>query len=244
MIGWMRDTVSVIWTFLKFTLFIVASYLLLLALLWLLQLPFFVGLQQGSAVAFELLAQLETAVKLVGGLTLSTLIFRFLDRYFLRGRLIKSLSLVSGGSFSIIKLFTFPFIHKDTAHLAGNIPWILLFAVVAVFLLPSLTLILVIVMMFLIQGIGVWLFGGKNIPHVGLSGLVLGFFSFDVSRGLFAGGWMTAVAILMLLFFGLHMFRNLTNRSPGISVAGHLWGFLSGIFAAYAISPFGFLASF
>ncbi len=244
MISWIHESIKAIWFFLKFALLIVASYLLLLSLLWLLKQPVFVGLRQGSAVAFELLAQMETAVKMLGGLILSTALLRFLDRYFLRGWVIRRLSLISGTSFSILRLFTFPFIHKDNAHLAENIPLLLLFAAVAVFLLPLLTLLVVILVMFLIQGAGVWIFGGKNSAHGGMSGLVLGFFSFDVSHGLFAGSWMTAVALVMLLLFGRRMFKVLTNRSPDISVAGHVWGFLGGIFAAILISPFGFLAIF
>ncbi|VAW31075.1 hypothetical protein MNBD_CHLOROFLEXI01-3851, partial [hydrothermal vent metagenome] len=110
--------------------------------------------------------------------------------------------------------------------------------------LPSITLIIVILMMFFVQGIGVWIFGGKNVPHGGTSGLLLGFFSFDVSHGLFAGSWMTAVALIMLIIFGRRMFKILTNRSSDISVATHVWGFLGGIFAAILISPFGFFAAY
>jgi membrane associated rhomboid family serine protease len=244
MISWIHESIKAVLFFLKFALFIVASYLLLLSLLWLLKQPVFIGLRQGSAVAFEVLAQMETAVKILGGLILSTSLLRFLDRYFLRGWIIRRLSLISGTSFSVLRLFTFPFIHKDNAHLAGNLPLLLLFAAFAVFLLPSITLIIVILMIFLVQGVGVWVFGGKNVPHGGASGLVLGLFSFDVSHGLFAGSWITAVALIMLLLFGRRMFKILANRNPDISVAGHVWGFLGGIFAAILISPFGFLAAY
>jgi peptidoglycan biosynthesis protein MviN/MurJ (putative lipid II flippase) len=77
--------------------------------------------------------------------------------------------------------------------------------------------------------------------------LVLAFYGFDVAHGLFTGGWVTVLALALLFFFGRRMFRTLLRRGKTvegaqISTAGHLWGFLSGIFAAYLISPFGPLA--
>lgn len=247
MINWVRDTVKLIWFFLWFAFVILLGYLLLLGFLWLFRHPAFVQLKAGSTVAFDLLGRLETAVKAMGGLFLVTWVLGFLDRFLLRGRLISGLGLVSGGSLPLLSIFTFPFIHGSYRHLRGNTPLLLLFGAVAILLLPSSLLLLVGFFIFLIQGIGVWLFGARNAPTVGASGLVLGFYSFDVAHGLFAGGWMTAVAVGLLLFFGRRMFKTLISRGKtaegaNISMTAHLWGFLSGIFAAYMISPFGFVA--
>ncbi len=241
MIRWVRDTIKAIWLFFKFAAIIVVGYLLLIGLLSLLRHPTLTSMTHSTASATDFWGRVETAVKVMGGLFLVTAVLRFLDRYFLGGWFIARWSLASGASFSLIRMFTFPFVHKDNTHLVGNIPFLLLFASLAVILLPSVALFSVIFVMFLIQGLGVWLFGGKNKAHIGMSGLVLGFFSFDVLYGFFSGGWMMVTALIILLFWGRRMLQNLFNRSPGISVAGHLWGFLSGVFAAYMISPFGFL---
>ena len=241
MIRWVRDTSKAIWLFFKFAAIIVVGYLLLIALLSLLRHPTLTSMTQSTASAADFWGRVETAVKVIGVLFLSTTVLHFLDRYLLGGRLIARWSLASGASFSFIRMFTFPFIHKDNTHLVGNVPFLLLFASLAVILLPSAALFSVILVMFLIQGLGVWLFGGKNTAHIGMSGLVLGFFSFDVLYGFFSGGWMMVVALVILLLWGRRMLKSLFNRQPGISVAGHVWGFLSGVFAAYMLSPFGFL---
>jgi membrane associated rhomboid family serine protease len=154
------------------------------------------------------------------------------------------LGFLTSGPFSLIRLFTYPLVHGNYAHLAGNTRPLLIFAFFAVILLPKLALLLPLALfMLLIQGIGVWFFGGKGL-QLGASGLVLGLFSFDVLHGLFAGGWKTAVAVALALIFRKAIWYTLTSRGTlpngaRISVAGHLWGFLSGIFAAYLISPFG-----
>ena len=248
MIRWAQDTVRAVWFFFKFAFIIMAGYGLLLGLLWLLRYPVFTELLQGSAAALDYWGRLETAVKAMSGLFLITWLLRFWDQFFLRGRLAARWSLLSGGSFPLLSIFTFPFVHGSYAHLLGNTPLLLLFGGLAILMLPTLPLLIGIgLFVFLVQGIGVWIFGVRNGRTVGASGLVLAFYGFDLAHGLFAGGWMTAVALALLLFFGRRMFRNLKSRGKTvegapIAVAAHVWGFLSGIFAAYLISPFGPLA--
>lgn len=248
MLGWIQDTVRAIWFFFKFAIIIVVGYLLLLGFLWLVRHPTFTALVQGSAAALDFWGRLETAVKAMGGLFLITWILRFLDQFILRGRLAASWGLLSRGSFPLLAIFTFPFVHGSYGHLLGNTPLLLLFGGLAILMLPTLPLLLEIgLFIFLIQGVGVWLFGVRNGRTVGASGLVLAFYGFDVAHGLFAGGLIMVAALALLLFFGRRMFRNLVSRGKTaegapIAVAAHIWGFLSGIFAAYLISPFGPLA--
>lgn len=248
MIRWVRDTVKAIWFFFKFATIIVVGYLLLLGLLWLLRHPTVTSMTQSSASAADFWGRVETAVKAVGGVFLLTWGLRFLDQFFLRGRLASGLGLASRGSFSLLSVFTFPFVHGSYGHLLGNTPLLLLFGGLVFLLLPTVTLLVeVLLFIFLIQGVGVWLFGARNGRTVGASGLVLAFYGFDVAHGLFAGGWVMVIALALLFFFGRRMFRNLISRGKTIegapiATAAHWWGFLSGIFAAYLISPFGPLA--
>jgi hypothetical protein len=117
-----------------------------------------------------------------------------------------------------------------------------------ILLLPTLTVLVeVVLFIFVIQGIGVWLFGVRNGRTVGASGLVLAFFGFDVAHGLFAGGLVSVAGLALLFLFGRRMWQNLRSRGKTpegapVAVAAHWWGLLSGIFAAYLISPFGPLA--
>lgn len=240
----LRKALRTIWFFFTFATMIVVGWLLFRGFLWLMQQPTFVAMAQNSTSASDFMGRLVTAVKIIAGLFFITWGLRFLDQFFLGNGLTKRLGFFTGGSFSLIRLFTYPFVHGDFTHLTSNTWPLLVFAGAAVLLLPTLSILLpVALFLFLVQGIGVWLFGAKGL-QLGASGLVLGLFSFDVSHGLFAGSWKTAVAIALVLFFRRTVWYTLTSHGTlpngaKISVAGHLWGFFSGIFAAYLISPFG-----
>ena len=245
MFNWVRDTLGAIWFFLRFAFIIVAGYMLFLGLLWLLRQPFIMELLQGSATGLSFLGRFETAVKTIGSLFLGIWGLRFLDQFFLRDWLINRFGFVAQAPLSPFRLFFSNFLHGNPSHLIGNTRPLLAFSGIAALMLPSVNLLLLLFLfLIVIQGMGVWIFGQKSSSHIGASGLALGLFSFDVSHGLFAGGWVTAVAILLLLISGRSAYRALTSRGTlqngaQISVVGHLWGFLSGIFAAYLISPFG-----
>lgn len=240
MFRWISDTAKAIWFVLKFAAAIIVGWLVVMGLTRLFQQPFVVELKRGSFFVWDILVRLETAVKLVGGLFLTTWVLGFLDHLIFRGKLKKHLGFVSRGPFSLIGWVSSHFVHKDKAHLMNNTTKLLLFAAIAILIVPSLSLILPLFLwMLVVQGVGVWLFGGKNRNHIGASGLVMGFYSFDVLHGVLTLGWETAVAILLVFFYGKMIYINLRYTPPTTSGAGHLWGFISGIFAAYLISPFG-----
>ncbi len=240
MIRWVQDTVKAIWFFIKFAAIIVVGYLLLLGLLWFLRHPAVTGLTEGSPAGVDFWMRLVTAVKIMGSLFLITWGLHFVDRYLLRGWLVRRGQIFSRGSFPLLTIFTFPFFHGHYAHLSGTTPLTILFAGLAIMFIPSLTLLVQVgLIMFLVQGLGVWIFGPKGKSHVGTSGLMLGLFSFDVLFGILELGWQTAVALLLVFFFGKKMFRTLVDRGPKTSVAAHTWGFFSGLVIAYLVSPFG-----
>lgn len=244
MFRWISDTIKAIWFFLKFMAIIIIGYLLMMGGLRLLHQPFVQNWRQVSTQAAQFWDSSETAVQVVGGLFLATWGLRFLDQFLFKDAFTKRLGFLTGGSFSLLRLFTFPLVHGNYGHLTGNTIPLLILAFFAVILLPNLSLLLpLLLLMLFVQGLGVWFFGGKGL-QLGASGLVLGLFSFDVLHGLFAGSWKTAVALLLLIFFRRAVWNTLTSRGTlpngaRISVAGHLWGFVSGILAAYLISPFG-----
>ncbi|MCP4418121.1 MAG: rhomboid family intramembrane serine protease [Chloroflexi bacterium] len=219
---------------------IIVGYLLMMGAIWVLRHPNVTGLMQRSATIFDFLSRLETAVKIMGGFFLITWLLHFFDRYFLGQGLLKRGKIFSRGFFPIFTMFTFPFFHGNYSHLQSTTPLTILFAGLAVMFIPSLTLAIQVgIIMFLVQGVGVWIFGKKGTPHVGSSGLMLGLFSFDVLFGILELGWQTAVVFLLLLFFGKRMYRTLIDRSPKTSAITHMWGFFSGIVIAYFVSPFG-----
>jgi membrane associated rhomboid family serine protease len=92
-----------------------------------------------------------------------------------------------------------------------------------------LTTLLIIV----IGGFGIWLFGQSKTNHIGVSGLILGYFGFTLSRGFFE---VNSAAFLLAFIIGgaiLGLFPSIFPRQPGISKAGHFFGFIGGIFAAW-----------
>lgn len=240
MVRWISDSVKAIWFFLKFAFIIILGYLLLLGAMWLLRHPAVSELKQSSAATWEFMARVETAVLVSGVFFLITWGLHFLDRYFFRQGLLKRGRIFSRGPFPLLTMFTFPFFHGNYLHLWGTTRLTILFAALALLIIPSLTLALQVgVVLFLVQGFGVWIFGKRGTPHVGSSGLMLGLFSFNVLFGVLELGWQTAVALLLLYFFGKGMFKTLLDRSPDVSVVTHLWGFFSGLAIAYVVSPFG-----
>jgi membrane associated rhomboid family serine protease len=240
MFNWIRNKIRAIWFFLKFATIIIVVCLLLIGALRALQYPMISSLREGSAAAFDFWSRVETAVKAGGGLLVITWLLHFFDRYVFRQGLLKRGKILSKGSFPLFTMFTFPFFHGDYSHLVGTTRLTALFVGLAIMIIPSLTLIIQVgFIMFLVQGLGVWLFGKRGTPHVGSSGLMLGMFSFDILFGILELGWQTAVAILLLFFFGKRMYRTLLDRSPNTSVVTHMWGFFSGVIIAYLVSPFG-----
>lgn len=240
MFRWISKTTKAIRFFLRFSATIIVVYLLTKGAIWLLHQPMIIALKRSSINAWDFLERLETAVQISGGLFVITWSLHFLDRYIFRQRLINLGKMGSKSFFPIFRMFSFPFFHGDFIHLFGTARLAVLFAGLFVMIIPSLSLLLQVgFIMFMVQGFGVWVFGRKGSFHVGSSGLMLGFFTFDVLFGILEMGWQTFIALILLYFFGGNMVRALMDRSPKTSVVTHVWGFASGLVAAYFVSPFG-----
>lgn len=127
-----------------------------------------------------------------------------------------------------------PFLHGSWGHLMGNsIPflvfgWIILLHDVRDFVIVSLLAVL-------IAGLGTWATGATGSTHVGASGVIFGYFGFLLLRGWFrrSVGSIILSLVLGLLYGGL-IFGVLPGQT-GISWQGHLFGFLGGGLAAYAL---------
>ena len=125
-----------------------------------------------------------------------------------------------------------PLLHAGWMHLAANTgPFIVLAALVllgrrlASFI--AITLLIVV-----IGGLGVWLFGAANAIHVGASGLIFGYVGYLLARGYFQRSfWSIALALGVAVIYGGLLFGVLPGQR-GISWEGHLFGFLGGIAAA------------
>ena len=130
-----------------------------------------------------------------------------------------------------------PFLHGGLGHILANT-----FSFIGCAILVRLaagTKILRLVMLFgvLGGGLGAWLFSSGGIV-VGASGMIYALIGFLFAQAYFTPSVRSwAGALLTLIFFGGALL-SFFSFSPFISWAGHFWGFVAGIGAAFACKKF------
>ena len=124
-----------------------------------------------------------------------------------------------------------PFLHAGWGHLAGNtVPFLILGAAIALSGLARTAAVTGIVA--LVGGLGTWLIGPSNTNHIGASGLVFGFASYLIARGVFSRNPIHLVAgVAVIAVYGATLAFSLVPH-PGISWQGHLFGAIGGVVAA------------
>ena len=126
---------------------------------------------------------------------------------------------------------TAPFLHAGWSHLIGNtIPFLVLGFTIALGGLARTAAVTVIVAF--VAGLGTWVFAPAHTNHIGASGLVFGFATYLVARGIFSRRPVHfAVGLLVLAIYGATLAYALVP-TPGISWQGHLFGAIGGVIAA------------
>ena len=129
-------------------------------------------------------------------------------------------------------IFTAPFLHGSPTHLMANLLPLTLFAWLTMqwgnrtFWLTTLTL-------FVVGGIGVWLFG-RHAAHIGASGMVYGYFGFLLLAGFRSKRIpYLIISVLVALLYGGMLFGILPTKAF-VSFEYHLFGFIGGLIAAWA----------
>ncbi|MCB0964323.1 MAG: rhomboid family intramembrane serine protease [Acidimicrobiales bacterium] len=133
----------------------------------------------------------------------------------------------------LIGIVTTPFLHADLTHLIENtIPFLVLGCVIASS--GTQRFVQVTVITAVVAGLGTWLVGPSGTVHIGASGLVFGYLSYLIVRGVFERrlGYL-AIGLLVLFFYGGALWGLLPQ--PGISWQGHIFGALGGVLAAWVI---------
>jgi membrane associated rhomboid family serine protease len=126
-----------------------------------------------------------------------------------------------------------PFLHSGLGHLIANtIPFAVLGAFIA--LGNAARFVQVTLVVALVSGLGTWLIGSPGTIHLGASGLVFGYLTYLLVRGFFAAKplWILG-GVVVLLFYGGILWGLLPR--PGISFAGHLFGAVGGVLAAWYV---------
>jgi membrane associated rhomboid family serine protease len=128
-------------------------------------------------------------------------------------------------------IVTAPFLHAGWGHLIGNtVPFLVLGATIALSGLMRVAATTGIVAV--VGGLGVWVFGPSHTDHIGASGIVFGYASYLIARGLFSRNVLhLAVGVFVIAVYGSTLLFGLAPRD-GISWQGHLFGGIGGVVAA------------
>jgi membrane associated rhomboid family serine protease len=90
----------------------------------------------------------------------------------------------------------------------------------------------VTVIVALVGGLGTWLVAPEHTVHIGASGIVFGFASYLVARGVYSRSLaQIALGAVVLAVWGTTLLRGLVPED-GISWQGHLFGAIGGVLAA------------
>jgi membrane associated rhomboid family serine protease len=129
---------------------------------------------------------------------------------------------------------TAPFLHIGFGHLIANtLPFLVLGGVIALSGLRQFVETTIIIAV--VGGLGVWLFGGGNSVHLGASGLIFGYITYLISRGAFARRvtWIVGGVIVAVFYGGSLVWGVFPNGR--MSWQGHLFGAIGGVVAAWVL---------
>ena len=134
------------------------------------------------------------------------------------------------GLFGIV---TMTFLHIDMHHIVGNsVPLVILLALLAGSRADSKKVVVVVT---LLGGILLWLFGRDSI-HIGASLLIFGLASFLVVSGILEKRTIPmVVSVAVALFYGTTMLSGILPWQTGVSWEGHLFGGIAGAFTAWLL---------
>jgi membrane associated rhomboid family serine protease len=125
-----------------------------------------------------------------------------------------------------------PVLHGGFGHLIGNtIPFLVLGGLIALSGLARVAGVTAIVAV--VGGLGTWLVAPAGSVHIGASGLVFGFATYLIARGVFSRRALHLVAgVAVLVLYGGTLLIGFVP-TPGVSWQGHAFGALGGIVAAW-----------
>jgi membrane associated rhomboid family serine protease len=129
-------------------------------------------------------------------------------------------------------IFTAPFLHLSWQHIEGNTLPLFVLGVLAAYRGIGRFLLVTLVIA-LASGLAVWLF--QNVPTVGASGLIFGYFGYVLIRGFFDRNLLDiGIGIVAGLLYWT-ILQVAIPGTPGVSWIGHLGGLFGGVLAAWIL---------
>src|SRR5215218_8113299 len=128
-----------------------------------------------------------------------------------------------------------PFLHVGFGHLAANtLPFLAMGVVIALQGVGRLLAVTAIVG--LVSGLGTWLVAPASTIHLGASGIVFGYATYLISRGIFTRDALEiAIGVVVGAIWGTALLGGLLPQE-GISWQGHLFGAIGGVVAARVLA--------
>lgn len=128
-------------------------------------------------------------------------------------------------------IFLSPFIHGDFEHLFSNSFPVFFLTFMISYFYRKIS-VASIFLIYLLTGISVWLFG-REVYHIGASGVAYGMVSFVFWSGLFRRNVKSIVLALVVLFLYQGYFLGIIPNQEGISWESHLLGAIVGIVVSF-----------
>jgi len=133
----------------------------------------------------------------------------------------------------LVGILTSPFLHSGFPHLISNtIPFLVLGGIIATSGIARYFQVTVLIA--LVTGVGTWLIGPSGTDHIGASGIVFGYVTYLLARGVFERRLVyLAVGVAVVFLYG-GVLWGLIPR-PGISWQMHLFGAIGGVATAWVL---------
>jgi len=181
-----------------------------------------------GVIALDPTIQLQ--LEILGGFIVLLWVLETVDQLLLRNRL-NALGIRPRTQIGLRGILFAPLLHGSWAHLAANtVPFLVLGWLVLLNGFNQFAIVTAVV--WIVSGLGVWLFASRNSLHIGASGVVFGYLGFLLARGYFRQDFGSiAIAVVVLALYGPLIWGILPFRR-GISWQGHLFGMVGGVLAA------------
>ena len=124
-----------------------------------------------------------------------------------------------------------PFLHADFGHLIANtIPFVTLGIIIG---LQGVARVLGVTgIVLVVSGLGTWLIAPDNSIHIGASGIVFGYATYLLARGIFNRDLIeTGIGLGVVAIWGTALLGGLIPQD-GVSWQGHFFGAVGGVLAA------------
>ncbi|TDV46311.1 rhomboid family intramembrane serine protease [Actinophytocola oryzae] len=136
---------------------------------------------------------------------------------------------------SLVNIVTAPFVHGNTEHLMGNALPLFSLGLIAAIPSPRRFLLMTVVVI-VVGGLGIWLTSPVGTVTIGASGVVFGYFSYLLLRGLVDRRPADVlVSVGIAIAYGSYMWSAVGIGATGVSWQGHVSGLIGGVVAAIVV---------